>query len=117
MSDAAEEAVHAYYETIDAGDYDRFGHLLAPGVVHERPDRTIEGRETLVGFMRDDRPNTDTSHEVEAVYRHSAENYAAQGQLLDADGTPMFAFVDAFAVERASDSERARIARIRTYTR
>jgi ketosteroid isomerase-like protein len=113
------QPVRAYYEAIDAKNYDRLADLLAPGVVHERPDRTIEGRETLVGFMRDDRPNKDTSHEVEAVYRRTGDDrgdYAVRGRLLDADGNPMFAFVDAFDVEQASENEDGRIARIRTYT-
>ncbi|UPW01435.1 nuclear transport factor 2 family protein [Halorussus gelatinilyticus] len=124
MTEATETA-RAYYDAIDAGDYDRFADLLAPGVVHERPDRTIEGRDTLVGFMRDDRPNEDTSHEVRTVFAAS-DGVAVEGRLLDADGAPMFAFVDSFDVEdRPDESEadagrdggRPSIARIRTYTR
>jgi ketosteroid isomerase-like protein len=121
----ATELARAYYDAIDAGDYDRFESLLAPGVVHERPDRTIVDRETLVGFMRDDRPSKDTAHEVEAVYAdESGEEVAVRGRLLDADGAPMFAFVDVFDVEDAPDESEAdagrggrsqRIARIRTY--
>ena len=65
------ETARAYYEALDAGDYDRFADLLASGVVHERPDRTIEGRDALVGFMRDDRPQKGTSHEVRDVYESS----------------------------------------------
>nr|WP_276282210.1 nuclear transport factor 2 family protein [Halorussus sp. DT72] len=110
----ATHLVRAYYDAIDAGDYDRFADLLAPGVVHERPDRTIEGRETLVGFMRDDRPRKDTSHEVRTVFGPTdGETNAAvvEGRLLAADGTELFAFADAF------DIEDGRIARIRTYTR
>ncbi len=125
MTDAADSAqtdssptdlARAYYEAIDAKDFERFADLLGPEVVHERPDRTIEGRETLVGFMRESRPNKDTSHEVETVYvedrdagQTSAE-VAVRGRLRDADGEPMFEFVDAFEVE---DGE---IGRIRTYT-
>jgi ketosteroid isomerase-like protein len=118
MHDEAEETVRAYYEAIDAGDYEAFADLLAPGVVHERPDRTIEGRDALVGFMRDDRPQKDTSHEVEAVYRSSdggggdGRECAVRGRLLDADGEPMFEFVDTFAV--ADDGRE--IEHIRTYT-
>ncbi|MFC4450847.1 nuclear transport factor 2 family protein [Halorussus aquaticus] len=116
MTEATETA-RAYYDAIDAGDYDRFADLLAPGVVHERPDRTIEGRETLVGFMRDDRPNKGTTHEVEAVYVEAEGGDAAvRGRLRDADGAPMFAFVDAFEVETADEGRTPRISRIRTYT-
>lgn len=117
----------AYYEAIDAGDYEGFADLLAPEVVHDRPDRTIEGKATLVGFMRDDRPNKDTSHEVLAVFGgegdgvgedggsgadgESGADVAVEGRLLDSDGNEMFGFVDAFALEDG------RIAEIRTYTR
>ncbi|NHN60329.1 MULTISPECIES: nuclear transport factor 2 family protein [Halorussus] len=143
----ATDLARAYYEAIDAGDYDRFADLLAPDVVHERPDRTIEGRETLVRFMRDDRPNKNTAHDVEAVYRgdrsaagdadgsanagsagdtdgvSDADEVAVRGRLRDAEGSPMFAFVDVFDVENGSgrtdggeSDERPRITRIRTYT-
>ncbi|UPV75424.1 nuclear transport factor 2 family protein [Halorussus limi] len=124
MTDPTDLA-RSYYDAIDAGDYDRFEDLLAPDVVHERPDRTIEGRETLVGFMRDDRPNKDTSHEVRTVFAAS-DGVAVEGRLLDADGAQMFAFVDSFDVEDAPDESEAdagrgdgrpSIARIRTYTR
>jgi len=111
MTDASEDAVRGYYDAIDAGDYEGFADLLAPDVVHERPDRTIEGRETLVGFMRDDRPQTGTSHEVAATYRNGDGRYAVRGRLFDADGDLMFEFVDAFEVADG------RIERIRTYTR
>lgn len=133
---SAADIARAYYEAIDATEFERFADLLGSGVVHERPDRTIEGRETLVGFMRDDRPNKDTAHEIEAVYvedRDTGETgaretgmeetgtretgtgetsaeVAVRGRLCDADGDPMFGFVDAFEVEEGE------ISRIRTYT-
>jgi ketosteroid isomerase-like protein len=112
----AETVALAYYDAIDAGDYDQFADLLAPGVVHERPDRTIEGRDTLVGFMRDDRPDKDTAHEVVAVFGDS-DGVAVEGRLRDADGNPMFEFVDVFEMENTSENEKSKIARIRTYTR
>jgi ketosteroid isomerase-like protein len=117
-SDAGEKTdatgtVRAYYEAIDAGDYDAFADLLAPGVVHERPDRTIEGRETLVGFMREGRPNKDTSHEIRCVFGgvKGDTDVAVEGRLLDAEGEEMFEFVDSFSL---SDE---RIVEIRTYAR
>ncbi|NEU55470.1 nuclear transport factor 2 family protein [Halorussus sp. MSC15.2] len=116
MTEATETA-RAYYDAIDAGDYDRFADLLAPDVVHERPDRTIEGRETLVAFMREGRPNEETAHEVEAVYVEAdGGDVAVRGRLRDADGAPMFAFVDVFEVEAAEEDRTPRISRIRTYT-
>ncbi|WP_135824723.1 nuclear transport factor 2 family protein [Halorussus ruber] len=112
----AETVALAYYDAIDAGDYDRFADLLAPDVVHERPDRTIEGRDTLVGFMRDDRPDKDTSHEVRSVFGDS-DGVAIEGRLRGADGNPMFEFVDVFDFENSVEGGEAKIGRIRTYTR
>ncbi|USZ67134.1 nuclear transport factor 2 family protein [Halorussus salilacus] len=127
----SEATALAYYDAIDAGDYEGFADLLAPGVVHDRPDRTIEGRETLVEFMRDGRPNTGTSHEVREVFGDGAVStdgdtddesdraagpetggaVAVEGRLFDSDGSELFGFVDAFAFEDG------KIAEIRTYTR
>ncbi|WP_137284318.1 nuclear transport factor 2 family protein [Halorussus salinisoli] len=106
----SEETARAYYEAIDAGDYDAFADLLAPGTVHRRPDRTIEGRETLVEFMQEGRPNKNTSHETKRIY-DGGEGVAVEGRLLDSDEEPMFEFVDTFSFEGE------RIAEIRTYTR
>lgn len=86
----------AYYDAIDDGDYDALAELLAPGFEHVRPDRTLSGRREFVSFMRDDRPKTDTTHVLDAVYE-GRDGVAARGRLLDADGE-LFAFVDAFEV-------------------
>ncbi|NIB99746.1 nuclear transport factor 2 family protein [Halobacterium sp. R2-5] len=87
----------AYYDAIDAGDYDALRDLLAPDFEHVRLDMTLSGREAFVSFMRDDRPKTDTRHVVDAVY-DGAEGVAARGRLLDANGGELFAFVDVFDV-------------------
>jgi hypothetical protein len=111
----------AYYEAIDAQNYDQFADLLAPGVVHERPDRTIESRATLVEFMREGRPNTDTSHEIRGVFDGGGrtderdETVAVEGRLLDGDGETMFRFVDVFAF--GTEQGEPRIVEIRTHTR
>lgn len=105
-----EVVVRAYYDSIDAHDYETFAGLLAPDVVHDRPDRTIEGRDTLVSFMSDDRPNKETSHELSRV-EENGPTAAAEGRLLDADGEEMFGFEDVFTIEEGQ------ITRIRTQTR
>ena len=87
----------AYYDALDAGDYDRLASLLSPDFVQRRPDRTFEGRDRFVAFMRDGRPNTDTTHAVERVYP-AGPGVAVRGRLLDADGEALFAFVDVFDV-------------------
>ena len=107
-----ETTARGYYEAIDGGDYETFANLLAPEVVHRRPDRSVEGRETLVEFMRDGRPNKETAHEIDRVYPGGEDgDVAVEGRLLDADGAELFGFVDCFAFENG------RIAEIRTYTR
>ncbi|ELZ44734.1 hypothetical protein C463_07257 [Halorubrum californiense DSM 19288] len=88
----------AYYDALDAGEYDRLASLLAPDFIQRRPDRTFEGRDRFVAFMRDERPNTDTTHVVERVYP-AGHGVAVRGRLLDADGVELFAFVDVFSVD------------------
>ena len=88
-----------YYRSIDEGDYAALTDVLAGGFVHRRPDTTIEGREEFVAFMRSGRPETDTEHEVTAVYTtEDGDRVAVEGRLLRADGSEWFRFVDAFAV-------------------
>lgn len=96
-----------YYDAIDDGDYDALREVLAPGFEHVRPDLTLDGREAFVSFMREDRPRTDTSHVVDAVY-DGRDGVAARGRVLAPDGE-LFAFVDAF------DVEGGEIVSLRTY--
>ena len=103
------ESARAYYRAIDDGAYDRLATLLVPEFVHERPDRTLDGRERFVRFMREERPITDTEHAVDAVYRDEGE-VAVRGRLLR-DGDALFGFVDVFSFEAGT------VAEIRTYTR
>jgi ketosteroid isomerase-like protein len=98
-----EAVVRGYYDAVDAGDYDRLASLLAPEFVHDRPDRTLSDREAFVSFMREDRPEKDTTHDVTAVYRAidadaDAEEWVARGRLLGADGRVRFEFADAFSL-------------------
>jgi ketosteroid isomerase-like protein len=105
------DAVRDYYDAIDAGDYDRLRDLLAPGFVQRRPDRTLDGRDRFVRFMREGRPRTDTEHVVEAVgVDDDAPTVFVEGRLRTADGDDLFGFVD---VHRVGD---AGIESLRTYT-
>ena len=112
MSGADPESLAlAYYEAIDSGDYERLADRLAPDFRHVRGDRTIEGRDAFVRFMRQGRPRTDTTHEVDAVFvADSGDEVTVRGRLLRADGSVWFGFVDAFEVEGN------RLARLTTYT-
>lgn len=117
--------VRGYYRSIDVGDYEALAALLAPDFVQVRGDRTIEGREAFVRFMAEGRPETDTTHEVDAVYRAAGDgdeevgggrddvgsnDVAVRGRLLRADGSVWFGFVDAF------DVEGGRLSGLTTYT-
>lgn len=104
-------AARAYYRALDEGDYDLLGDLLAPGFTHVRPDRTLDGRKRFVRFMREERPQTDTSHPIDAVYRQTGgEEVVVRGRLLDADGDPITRFADVFSFDSG------RIEQIRTFT-
>jgi ketosteroid isomerase-like protein len=104
--------VDEYYEALDTHAYDLFERLLTPSFVHERPDRTIDGRERFVEFMTEDRPLTETAHELETVLSDGG-TVAVEGRLLDDDDTELFGFVDTHLLDTTGD----RIERIRTYTR
>ena len=107
--DGAEATVRAFYGAIDAGEYDRLRGLLAPEFVHHRPDRTLDGRERFVRFMREKRPRTDTEHVLESVCVGGGEAFARGRLRADGDGD-LFGFVD---VHRVNGD---RITSLSTYT-
>ena len=115
MSDT--DPVERYYEAVDAMDADTLAAVLAPEFRHDRPDRTIEGRDRFVEFMMDERPRTDTVHAVDTLFLPEAaadargREVAAHGRLFADDGEELFAFVDLFTV---ADGE---IVDLRTFTR
>ena len=115
-SDAA-SLVRNYYDALDEHAYDVLADVLAPDFVQRRPDRTFEDRASFVRFMREDRPNPDTSHDLEAVVADAegddeGRRVAVRGRVLDADGNrALFEFADFF------DLEAGRIARLETYSR
>lgn len=103
------ELARAYYEAIDGDDYERLSELLAPTFAQVRGDRTFESRESFVRFMREDRPMTDTIHELHQITA-DGDRVVVEGSLLDADGERLFRFADAFAVEDG------RLVDLRTYS-
>lgn len=109
------DAAREYYRAIDAGSYGDLAGLLTPDFTHYRPDRTIGSREAFVEFMREERPMTDTSHEIRTVYE-ADEGVAVRGRLLDHGGEKLFEFVDCFEFVDEEGGER-RIATVYTYTR
>ena len=92
------DIVEAYYHSIDADEYDELRGLLADEFVHDRGDMRLDGADAFVAFMRDDRPDTETSHELTAIYE-SETGVAAEGTLRRDSGEQMFSFVDTFRFE------------------
>lgn len=105
----AVDVVRGYYEAIDGGRYDRLADQLDPAFVQVRPDRTIDGRDAFVQFMREERPLTDTTHELRRLTA-TDDRVVAEGTLLDGEGDPLFQFAD---VHELDDDA---IVRLRTYT-
>ncbi|WP_263020929.1 nuclear transport factor 2 family protein [Natronobiforma cellulositropha] len=101
-----------YYRALDGHDYESLASILAPEFTQRRPDRTFEGRDAFVRFMREERPLTDTSHEVREVFADAGgERALARGRLLDGDGERLFGFADVFTLEGDA------LAALETYTR
>lgn len=101
--------VRRYYDALDHHEYDALETVLDPDFVQRRPDRTFENRESFVRFMRDDRPNADTSHELEAVIA-DGDRVAVRGRVLDGESV-LFEFADFFELAAG------RIRRLETYSR
>ncbi|RKD98407.1 nuclear transport factor 2 family protein [Halopiger aswanensis] len=111
--------VRRYYDGLDDHDYDALAEILAPDFVQRRPDRTFDDRASFVQFMREKRPNPNTTHEVIDIVADD-RTVAARGRVLEAatdasdnddDDRVLFEFADFFAV---SDG---RIERLETYAR
>lgn len=108
----AVSTVRTYYQCLDDHDYDTLESILTPAFTQRRPDRTFDDREAFVAFMRDDRPMTDTSHEVLEVFADAGgERVLARGHLCGGAGDRLFEFADVFTLEDGS------LARLETYTR
>ncbi|WP_222917976.1 nuclear transport factor 2 family protein [Natrinema sp. SYSU A 869] len=101
--------VRRYYDAIDDHDYDALETVLSPEFVQNRPDRTFEDRNAFVGFMRDERPNLDTSHELESVIAEGG-HVAVRGRVIE-EATVLFEFADFFEIEDGQ------VVRLETYSR
>lgn len=105
------DIVRQYYDALDAHEYDRLEALLVPEFVQQRPDRTFESRAAFVRFMREERPNPDTSHDLHAIVE-GTEQVAARGCVIDEPtDRELFEFADFF------EFEGDRICRLDTYSR
>lgn len=138
MDADATELVRRYYDALDEHAYDVLEEVLAPTFVQRRPDRTFEDRSAFIRFMREERPRSDTTHEIRDLFVGSGNRVvsdgseshvvsdgsescdgstgrvaAARGRLLDGDGSLVIEFADHFEI----DPETGRIDRLETYVR
>lgn len=105
---AATSLIREYYGAIDAEAYTVLASILSRDFVQIRPDRTFEGRDEFMEFMREERPITDSLHEITAIYP-GEEAIAVEGALTRGDDV-LFGFVDVFHIR---DEQ---ITLLRTYT-
>jgi ketosteroid isomerase-like protein len=79
----AEATVRAYYDRLDDARYDDLRDVLAPGFTQRRPDRTFPDREAFLSFVAEDRPHTDTVHELDGVFVQTTEDTRSRRQQTD----------------------------------
>ena len=79
----AEATVRAYYDRLDDARYDDLRTVLAPGFTQRRPDRTFPDREAFLAFLVEDRPHTDTVHELDGVFVQASDDTPARRQRTD----------------------------------
>jgi len=101
--------IRVYYDALDDHEYDALQNVLTPQFVQRRPDRTFEDRAAFIQFMREKRPNPDTSHELESVIAEG-DRVAVRGRVVDGEHA-LFEFADFFELEDG------KIDRLETYSR
>lgn len=106
----AVDLVERYYDALDSHEYDAFSEILSSGFVQQRSDRRFESRGAFVRFMRDERPNKETVHELERVVDGGDDGVAVRGRVRDDDAV-LFEFADFFRIDDG------RITRLDTYSR
>lgn len=79
----AEATVRAYYDRLDDARYDDLRNVLAPGFTQRRPDRTFPDREAFLAFLVEDRPHTDTVHELDGVFVQASDGTPSRRQRTD----------------------------------
>ncbi|WP_227132458.1 nuclear transport factor 2 family protein [Halorubellus salinus] len=83
----AEATVRSYYACLDDARYDDLRDVLAPGFTQRRPDRTFDGRDAFCSFMTENRPHSDTTHDLDGVFVEPPTDDRPHGGRPERDGT------------------------------
>lgn len=105
--------VKIYYRSLDNHKYDKLKDILYPEFTHYRPDRTIETRKSFISFMKNQRPNKNTTHKIDEIYTKKKE-IAIKGQLQKNQNKKLFEFIDVFTFTQKT---KTKIKQIKTYTK
>lgn len=74
-----EKLADAYFDALDAPDYESLRSVFATDIVYRYPDATpLEGIETAIRFFEEDKPTSDTDHDV-TRYVHGEDATVAEG--------------------------------------
>ncbi|NEU57466.1 ester cyclase [Halorussus sp. MSC15.2] len=92
MATADTEAVRAYYESIDADDYESVFSLFADDVTYERPGQSnLSGMDEFREFYLEDRPLEDGDHEIHDVVAEG-DTVAVRGEFAGTQGDEAVSF-------------------------
>jgi predicted SnoaL-like aldol condensation-catalyzing enzyme len=95
-----------YYTALDDHGYDVLWDLLQQDFVQYREDMTLDGRDEFVSFMRDGRPQTDTTHVIDRYIRSKRDGeIVVRGHLEDRNGDTLFVFLDRFRAREGKLTE------------
>ena len=113
MANADPEAVRAYYEHIDADEYEAVFSLFAADVTYERPGQaSLDGMDEFREFYLEDRPLSDGTHELHDLVANG-DTVAVRGRFTGTQGGESVSF-DFADFHRFDDD--GRIAERWTYT-
>ncbi|WP_225335318.1 nuclear transport factor 2 family protein [Halomicrobium urmianum] len=77
--DERDRLIDRYLDGIDQGDKDLLRDAFTPDVVHEHPERDIEGIDEFLTFKVDEQPPQESEHEVSRRI-HVPEASVVQGR-------------------------------------
>jgi ketosteroid isomerase-like protein len=92
MTNADPEAARAYYDRIDAEEYDAVFSLFADDVSYSRPGQSdLDGMAELREFYLEDRPLEDGTHELHEVVAEG-DTVAVRGRFTGKQGDEEVSF-------------------------